>query len=65
MPSRTLLYCSVCEREMTGRVVEVRIIVAVDEANGRHHEHAARVETCSPACSLKAARSVIEEGEAS
>lgn len=62
MPTRTLLECSVCRREMPGPVtVEVRLIVSVADAQGGPtREDCRRLDVCSPACGLTGARQVIE-----
>jgi hypothetical protein len=35
----TTRVCDICGREISGRRLEVRAIIIVDEHDGRHHEH--------------------------
>lgn len=62
MPTRALLECSVCRREMrsTRPVAELRMILAVESPGHEHREDVGCFDCCSPACALTAAYHLIE-----
>ena len=51
--------CDVCQREITGVITDIRMMVKTTAPDESPQEYFGGAETCSPACALKAARMFI------